>query len=80
MPAICIHCDNQAAIYKKQNVIYNGKSRHIRRRHNTMKQLLLNGIISIDFISSKDNLVDLLTKGLSEERINCASRRMGLKA
>ena len=80
VPAICIHCDNQAAISRAQNVIYNGKSRHIRRKHNTVKQLLSNGIISIDFVSSKDNLADPLTKGLSEERINCASRGIGLKA
>ena len=79
VPAICIHCDNQAAI-SGQNVIYNGKSRHIRRRHNTVKQLLSNKIISIDFVSSKDNLADPLTKGLSGERINCTSRGMGLKA
>ena len=80
MSAICIHCDNQAAISRAQNVIYNGKSRHIRRTHNTIKQLLSNRIISIDFVSSKDNLVDPLTKGLSGERINCALRGMGLKA
>jgi len=67
--AICIHCDNQAAISRTQNFIYKGKSRYIRRRHNTVKQLLSNEIISIDFVSSKDNLVDLFTKGLSGERI-----------
>ena len=78
--AICIHCDNQAAIFRAQNVIYNGKSRHIRRKHNIVKQLFSNGIISIDFISSKDNLADPFTKGLSGERINCASRGIGLKA
>ena len=79
MPAICIHCDNQAVIFRAQNVIYNGKSRHIRRRHNTMKQLLSNEIIFVDFVTSKDNLADPLTKGLSGERINCASWEMGLK-
>ena len=36
VPGICIHCDNQAAISRAQNVIYNGKSRHIRHRHNTV--------------------------------------------
>jgi len=70
VPAICIHCDNQAAISQAQNFIYNSKSRHIR---------LSNGIISIDFVSSKDNLADPFTKGLNGERINCTSRRMGLK-
>ena len=55
VPAICIHCDNQATISRAQKVIYNGKSKHIRRRHNTVKQLLSNEIIFIDFVSSKDN-------------------------
>ncbi|KAF5959243.1 hypothetical protein HYC85_000452 [Camellia sinensis] len=35
VPAICIHCDSQSAIGRAQNHMYNGKSRHIRRRHNT---------------------------------------------
>ena len=64
VPAICIHY-NQTAIFMAQNIIYNGKSRHIHRRHNTVKQLLSNGIISIDFVLSKDNLVDPFTKDLS---------------
>ena len=67
VPAIFIHCDNQAAICRAQNFIYNGKSRYIRRKHNTVKQLLLNEIISIDFVSSIDNLVDPFTKCLSGE-------------
>ena len=56
--------------------MYNGKSRHIRRRHNTVRQLLLNGIISIDYKKSKDNLADLLTKGLMREQVNYTSRGM----
>ena len=60
--------------------MYNGKSRHIRRRHNTVRQLLSNGIISIDYIKSKDNIADPLTKGLNGERVNCSSRGMGLKS
>ena len=71
------YCSGQLGIlcflecqHRAQNFIYNGKFRHVRHRHNTVKQLLSNGIISIDFVSSKDNLADPLTKGLSGERIN----------
>jgi len=80
VPAICIHCNNQTTISKAQNFVYNGKPRHIRCRHNIVRQLLSNEVISIDFVSSKDNLADPFTKGLSGELINCASRGMGLKA
>ena len=79
VPSICIHCDSKSAIGRAQSHMYNGKSRHIRRRHNTMRQLLSSGIISIDFIKLKENIADPLTKGLSREQVNCSLRGMGLK-
>ena len=79
MPAICIHCDNQSAIGRAQSHIYNGKSRHIRRRHNTVRQLLSNGIMTIEYIRSKENIADPLTKGLTREQVNKSLRGMGLK-
>nr|GEZ14322.1 zinc finger, CCHC-type [Tanacetum cinerariifolium] len=57
--AVCIHCDSMAALARVNNQIYNGKSRHIRRRHNTIKDLLRNGIISIDYVKSKKILLIL---------------------
>ena len=61
MTQIRIHCDSQSAIGRAQNSMYNGKSRHIRRRHNTIRQLLSIGVISIDFVKSKNNIADPLT-------------------
>ena len=75
---IGIHCDSQAAIGRAGSVMYNGKSRHIRRRHNTVRQLISSGVISIDYIRSKDNVSDPLTKGLSRELVEKSSRGMGL--
>nr|GEV20226.1 zinc finger, CCHC-type [Tanacetum cinerariifolium] len=50
---ISIHCDSQSAIGRAQSTMYNGKSRHIRRRRNSIRQLLLTGVISIDYVASK---------------------------
>ena len=47
VPQICIHCDSQSSIGRAQCNMYNGKSRHIHRRHNTIRQLLLIGVISV---------------------------------
>ena len=77
--AISIHCDSKSAIGRAQNVMYNGKSRHIRRRHNTVRQLLSRGVITIDYVKSKDNLADPLTKSLNRELVLSSSRGMGLK-
>ena len=77
--AISIHCDSQSAIGRAQNVMYNGKSRHIRRRHNTIRQLISTGVIFIDYVKSKDNIADPLTKGLNRELVEMSSRGMRLK-
>ena len=77
--AIGIHCDSQSAISRAQSKMYNGKSRHIRRRHNTIRQLLSTGVISIDYVKSKDNIADPLTKGLNRELVEKSSKGMGLK-
>ena len=69
MPSIRIHCDSQSAIGRAQNSMYNGKSRHIHCRHNTIRQLLSIGVISIDFVKSKDNIADPLTKGLNGDLV-----------
>ena len=64
---------------RAKNNVYNGKSKHIRRRHNTIRQLLSYGIFSIQYVKSKENIADPLTKGLPREQIEFTTRRMGLK-
>ena len=79
MPPICIHCDSQSAIGIAQSSIFNGKSRHIRHRHNTIRQLLSTRVIFVDYVKSKDNIVDPLTKGLNRELVEKSSKGMRLK-
>ncbi|PHT95992.1 hypothetical protein T459_03874 [Capsicum annuum] len=60
-------------------MMYNGKSHHIRRRHNTVRELLSSGIITVDYVKSKDNVSDPLIKGLSREGVERTSKGMGLR-
>ena len=76
---ICIHCDSQAAIGRTWSVMYNEKSRHIRRRHNTIRQLLSTGIITIDYVKSRYNVSDPLTKGLVRKAVERSSKGIGLQ-
>lgn len=77
-PTICIYCDSQAPIEKAGSIMCNEKSRNIRRRHNTVRQLRSSGIITIDYVRSKDNVSNSLTKGLTREAIEKSSKGMGL--
>jgi len=76
---VCIHCDSRAAISRAGSMMYNGKSRHTRLRHNTVRELLSCGIITINYVRSKDNVSDPLTKGLTREGVERSSKRMGLR-
>ncbi|KAF3685056.1 hypothetical protein FXO37_01003 [Capsicum annuum] len=77
--SVCIHCDRQATIGRAGSMMYNGKSCHIRRRHNTVRKLLSSRIITVDYVKSKDNVSDPLIKGLSREGVERTSKGMGLR-
>ena len=79
IPAILIHCDSTAAIAKVQNRYFNGKRRQIRRKHSTVRELLTNGAVRVDYVRSEENLADPLTKGLAREKVWNTSKGMGLK-
>ena len=62
LPHVLIHCDCQAANVIANNKSYNCKIRHMKLRHDIVKQLLRDGVISIDYAKSELISVDLLTK------------------
>ena len=61
------------------NNVYNGKRRHIRIRHDSVRELLKNGVNSLEFVRSERNLADSLTKGLTRKLVFESSREMWLK-
>ena len=59
---VCIHLDSQDAIGRSWGIMYNEKSLHIGHRHDTVRKLLPSEIIRIDYVMSKDNGSNPLTK------------------
>ena len=70
---------SQSAIGKVQSSMYNGKSRHVHRIQNTIRQLFSIRVISLDCIKSKDNIADLPIKGLNIELVEKSLKGMRLK-
>ena len=77
-PLVSMHYDCQPAISIVKDKTLNGKNRHIRLRHEVVKQLLKDEIISIDYVKSEVNLADLLTKPLERKLILETSSGMRL--
>ena len=80
MLAIAVNCDSEATMFRALNKVYNGKSRHISLRHDYVKQLIIDGIITIHYVKNSENLVDPFTKGLVKELVRISSVGMGLKS
>ena len=76
---ISIRCDSEATLAKAYSQVYNGKSRHIGLRHSFVRQLISDGVITVTFVRSSENLADPLTKSLARDIVNKTSRGMGLK-
>ncbi|GJZ16253.1 zinc finger, CCHC-type containing protein [Tanacetum coccineum] len=76
---ISMHCDSAATLAKAYSQIYNGKSRHLGVRHSMVRELITNGVISVDFVRSQQNLADHLTKGLARDLVHKSAIGMGLK-
>lgn len=66
MLTICVYYDSQSANEKAQSSMYNDKSKHIHHKHNIIKCLLLNKIISIDYVKSKKKYFGFINKKFVE--------------
>ncbi|GKB69088.1 hypothetical protein Tco_0930500 [Tanacetum coccineum] len=77
---ISICCDNAATLVKAYSQMYNGKSRHLGVRHSMIRELITNGVISIEFVRSQQNLANHLTKGLARDLVIKSVEGMGLKS
>ena len=80
MAPISIRCDSAATLAKAYSQMYNGKSRHLGVRHSMIRELIMNGVISIEFVRSQQNLADHLTKGLARDLVIKSAKGMGLKS
>ncbi|GJT92053.1 zinc finger, CCHC-type containing protein [Tanacetum coccineum] len=49
---ISINCDNPTTLARAYSLRYNGKSRHLGVRHSMIRELIMNGVISIKFVRS----------------------------
>ena len=62
-----IYCDNQAAIAISNTSSFSERTKHIDIRHHFVRQYVRSKEIGLHWISTKDQLADILTKSLNKE-------------
>jgi hypothetical protein len=63
-------CDNIRALALASNPVYHARTKHIEVDYHFIRENVLNGDISIKYISTHDQLVEIFTKGLSFVRFS----------
>ncbi|GJW53627.1 hypothetical protein Tco_0097712 [Tanacetum coccineum] len=77
---ISIRCDSADTLATAYSQMYNGKSRRLGVRHIMIRELITNGVISIEFVRSQQNLADHLMKGLARDLVIKSAQGVGLKS
>ncbi|GJW49138.1 retrovirus-related pol polyprotein from transposon TNT 1-94 [Tanacetum coccineum] len=73
-----ILCDNKGAIDLSKNPVQHSRTKHIEIRHHFLRDNVQKGNISIEKVSSEDNIADILTKPLKREPFNYLRLGLGI--
>ena len=72
------YCDNKSAISIAHNPMQHDRTKHIEVDRHFIKEKLDSGLIYTPYVSSQENLVDILSKGLSNNFESIVSK-MGME-
>ena len=61
-------CDNESAIKIAYNPVQHSKTKHIEIRHHFIRDHVKRGDIALSYVRTRDQLADIFTKPLDEER------------
>ena len=71
-------CDNQSAISITHNHVQHNRTKHVEIDWHFIKEKLDAGLIKIPYVSSKDQVAVVLTKGLAAKRFEDLICKLGM--
>ena len=71
--------DNQGAIALAKNAGYNSRTKHIDIKHHFTRENVENGKVQVDYVDTKNQLADLLTKALGTKTLKFLCEKSGIK-
>jgi hypothetical protein len=70
--------DNNGCIALSKNPVHHERSKHIAMRHHFLREKVEDNTVKLDFVSSADNLADMLTKSLPQPAFERLKEQMGI--
>ncbi|CAL8134899.1 unnamed protein product [Prunus armeniaca] len=73
-----LKCDNTSAISITKNPVFHQRTKHIDRRYHFINDALQQGVIDLVYCPTKDQVADIFTKALPNERFNYLRDKLGV--
>jgi ATP sulfurylase len=73
-----ILCDNQSYIKMTENHVFHDRSKHIEIRYHYIRDMVQRGAIKIQYVSTDEQVADVLTKPLSRVKFEHFQDKIGI--
>lgn len=77
-PPIFIFCDNTSAISVSKNIVMHSKTKHILIKYHFLREQVLEQKVKLEYVPSKEQVVDILTKQLPRETFEYLRQKLGI--
>jgi hypothetical protein len=74
-----LYCDIQSAIHLAKNSAFHSNTKHIQLRYHFIRSTLEDGKLKLEKIHISQNLADMLTKGVTREKLSSFSVSIGIQ-
>ena len=75
-----LHSDSQSAIFLAKNSVFHSKSKHIQTKYHFIRYLVEDKLVILEKICESKNPADMLTNGITIEKLKLCVALVGLLA
>ena len=78
MDPTVIHCDNTSCIRLSEDLMFHGKTKHIKNKYHYIRKLVQDGVLLLQYISTDEQVADILSKYLPNKKLVYLKDKLGL--
>ena len=74
-----LYCNNQSTIKLEKNLVFHARTKHIKVYYHFIQELIQNGNIELVYNPTQDQIVDIFTKPLAQDKFQKLKDGIGVK-